>query len=110
MKKTITITILDSEEIEKITPDTINEDIQTATHYNNVVNLIDVLTAEKKAMDKALIAKHDNKTYKSDMLSTSVYDSRRLNMQSLADDIGQEKIDEHKTQIVHTEKVIRFGK
>lgn len=108
--KTITITILDSEEIENITSDSIKEDNVTATHYNNIKNIIDVLTAEKKAMDKALIAKHDNKTYKDDMISTSVYDSFVLNMQSLADDIGIDKVNEHKTQVKHTERVVRFGK
>ena len=100
--KTITITLLDSVEIENITPDSIKED--------NIRNIIDVLTAEKKAMDKALIAKHDNKTYKDDMISTSVYDSFILDMQSLADDIGIDKVNEHKTQVKHTERVVRFGK
>jgi len=108
--KTITITILDSDDVENITPENISEDNATATHYNNVCNLIDVLTMEKKAMDKALIAKHDNKTYKSDFLHTSVYDSFILDTDALMEEIGKDIIEKHKTKKRHTERVIRFGK
>lgn len=108
--KTITITILDSEDVENITPENITEDNATATHYNNVCNLIDVLKMEKSAMDKALIAKHDNKTYKSDFLHTSVYDSFILDTDALIADVGADVVNKHKTKVRHTERVVRFGK
>ena len=108
--KTVTINIMDSVDIENITPDTITEDITTATHYNNIRNLIDVLTAEKKAMDKALIAKHGNVSYKSDFLSVSVYDSYDLDRERLENDLGKEVFNSYKTKAKHTEKVVRFGK
>lgn len=108
--KTITINILDTNDIEKITADTVSIDNPTATHYNNVVNLIDVLTAEKKAMDKALLDKLNHKTFKNDMIATSVYDSFILDTDALIEDIGKDKYDEHKTKVRHTEKVTRFGK
>ena len=108
--KTITITILDSIDIESITPENIVEDITTATHYNNVKNLIDVLTMEKKAMDKALLAKHGNVSFKNDILSLSVYDSFDIDRERLEKDLGKEKFNSYKTKVKHTEKVTRFGK
>ena len=109
MAKTITITILDSEEIENITADTITEDAATASHYNNVCGLIDMLTLEKKAMDSALIAKHGNVSYKSKILTTSVYDSYLLDTAKLAAEVGQDVIEKHKTKKRHTERVVKFG-
>lgn len=108
--KTITIEILDSIDVENITPETIKEDSTTATHYNNVKNLIDVLTMEKKAIEKALIAKHGNVTFKNDMLSTSVYDSYELDREKLENDLGKERYNSYKTKVKHTERVVRFGK
>lgn len=108
--KPITINILDSVDIESITADTIKEDNATASHYNNLCNLIEMLTMEKKAIDKALITKHENKTYKNDTVSISVYDSMILDTDSLIADIGKDRYEKHKTKVKHTERVVRFGK
>lgn len=105
-----TINLLNSVEIENITAETVTLDNITATHYNDLKVLIDLLTAEKKAYDRALCEKAGHETFKSNMLSVSVYDSFDFNKDEFIADYDAETYNKYRTKKKHTEKVIRFGK
>ena len=107
MKKR-TINILNSDDIENITPESITGDAIERTHYNDLIGLINALVAEKKAYDKAIIAKHGNKSYKDDKTIISVYDSFLFNSADFISEYGQKKYDELKTKKSHTEKVVKY--
>lgn len=101
-KKTIEIKTM--EEIENITAESISLDSALFSHRRAINALIDILTAEKKAIDNAILEKVEHKKVNTTLFYTVISDYMDFNRKALEEQ-EPETYKKYKNLPVHREQV-----
>ena len=100
-----TIMIKSQEELESINSESIRLDSALFEHRKSICYLIDMLTAEKKAIDSAILDKVEHQKVKTSLFYTVISDYFEFNSDEFVMKYGQKEYDSFKTRPVHREQV-----
>ena len=103
--KTKEITIKTTEELENITAENIVLDVALFSHRKNLAFLIDSLTAEKKAIDNAILEKVEHKKVKNELFYTIISDYTEFDKDKFIKENGIEEYNKYNIKAVHREQV-----
>ena len=92
-------------EIENITAENITLDACLISHRKAIAYIIDCLTEEKKAIDKAILDKVEHKKVKTPLFYTIISDYNEFNSDEFIKENGEEFYNKYKTKPVHREQV-----
>lgn len=98
------VSVLTNEEIENITKETITLDASLFAHRSKISYLIDILTQEKKAIDKAILDKVEHKKVKEKLFYTIISDYNDFNKKQFESE-NPELYEKYKTLPIHKEQV-----
>ncbi len=99
------IMIKTEEEIEQITSENIRIDVALMAHRKNISYVIDMLTKERKQIDKAILDSVNHKKVNTELFYTIISDFTEFNKEQFIAEYGEEEYNKFKTSPVHREQV-----